>query len=61
MSEKKLRELRKYINKLDGYVDFDNYIAPLTPTYVECIYIDDVIEETNFINIDKEYKKYTRI
>jgi hypothetical protein len=61
MSEKKLRELRKYINKLEGYVDFDNYIAPSTPTYVECIYIDDVLDDTNFINIDKEYKKYTRI
>lgn len=58
ISEKKLRELDSYLNRVDGYVHFDDYISPTTPTYVECIYIDDVIEDTNFINIDNEYKKY---
>lgn len=61
MSEKKLRELNKYINQLEGYVDFDNYIAPSTPTYVECIYIDDVLDDSNFGKINTEYKKYTRL
>lgn len=61
MSEKKLRELNKYINELEGYVDFDNYIAPSTPTYVECIYIDDVLDDSNFGKINTEYKKYTRL
>lgn len=61
ISEKRLRELNTYLNQVEGYVHFDDYISPTTPTYVECIYIDDVLEDTNFINIDKEYKKYTRI
>jgi hypothetical protein len=61
MSEKKLRGLNKYINQLEGYVDFDNYIAPSTPTYVECIYIDDVLDDSNFGKINTEYKKYTRL
>ena len=61
ISEKRLRELSTYLNQIEGYVHFDDYISPTTPTYVECIYIDDVVEDTNFIKIDTEYKKYTRL
>jgi hypothetical protein len=42
-------------------VQFDDYISPTTPTYVECIYIDDVLDDTNFGKINTEYKKYARI
>lgn len=61
ISEKRLRELNTYLNTLEGYVKFDDYISPTTPTYVECIYIDDVLDDTNFGKINTEYKKYARI
>lgn len=61
MSEKRLKELHTHLNTLEGYVQFDDYISPTTPTYVECIYIDDVLDDTNFGKINTEYKKYARI
>lgn len=61
ISEKRLRELNTYINNIEGLVNFDDYVSPSTPTYVECIYIDDVVEDTDFIKINKEYKKYAKL
>lgn len=61
LSEKRLRELHSYINAVSGYIHFDDYISPSTPTYVECIYIDDIIEDGGYFKAEQEYKKYTRI
>jgi hypothetical protein len=61
MSEKKLKELYNYINKISGFIHFDDYVSPTTPTYVECIYIDDIIEDGGFLEAEKEYKKYAKL
>lgn len=61
MSEKRLRELVSYINKVSGYINFDDYISPTTPSYVECVYIDDIIDDGGFVIAQEEYKKYARI
>lgn len=61
LSEKRLRELNTYINNVEGYIHFDDYISPSTPTYVECIYIDDVVNDGGFNLALTEYKKYARI
>lgn len=61
LSEKRLRELNKYINNVTGFIHFDDYISPTTPTYVECIYIDDVIEDGGFNLAATEYKKYAKL
>ena len=58
MSKKKLRELQAFLNKLTGSIGFDDYISPSTPTYVECVYIDDVIETDSYYWLIQEYKKY---
>ena len=61
MSEKRLRELVSYINQVSGYINFDDYISPNTPSYVECVYIDDIIDDGGFVIAQEEYKKYARI
>jgi len=61
LSEKRLRELYGYINSITGYIHFDDYISPTTPTYVECVYIDDIIEDGGYIKANEEYKKYTKL
>ena len=61
LSEKRLRELNKYIKAVEGYIHFDDYISPTTPTYVECIYIDDVIDDGGFSIAAEEYKKYAKL
>lgn len=61
MSEKRLRELKDYINSIEGYINFDNYIAPSTPTYVECVYIDDILDDGGFNKANEEYKKYATL
>lgn len=61
MSEKKLRELYSYINTTVGYIHFDDYISPSTPTYVECIYIDDIVDDGGYQKAELEYKKYARL
>lgn len=61
ISEKKLRELTTYIKQIEGFINFDNYIAPSTPTYVECVYIDDIINDGGYDKALTEYKKYTRL
>lgn len=61
LSEKRLRELYNYINTISGFIHFDDYISPSTPTYVECIYIDDIIEDGGFTKAETEYKKYAKL
>ena len=61
ISVKRLRELRNYIDKITGFIHFDDYIAPTTPTYVECIYIDDIRNDGEFIIAETEYKKYAKL
>jgi hypothetical protein len=61
ISEKKLRELSAYIKKIGSFINFDNYIAPTTPTYVECVYIDDILEDGGYEKALIEYKKYSRL
>ena len=61
LSEKRLRELHEYIKAVEGYIHFDDYVSPTTPTYVECIYIDDVIEDGGFSIAAEEYKKYAKL
>jgi len=61
ISEKKLRELYDYINNIKGYINFDNYIAPTTPTYVECVYINDILNDGGFGKTEEEYKKYAKL
>lgn len=61
ISEKRLRELRDYIKSVEGYIHFDDYIAPTTPTYVECVYIDDILDDGGFDKASEEYKKYINL
>lgn len=61
MSKKKLRELQAFLNKVTGSIQFDDYISPSTPTYVECVYIDDVLETDSYYWLIQEYKKYIKI
>ena len=61
ISEKRLRELRDYIKSVEGYIHFDDYIAPTTPTYVECVYIDDILDDGGFNKASEEYKKYINL
>ena len=60
ISNKRLRELQTFLNKITDSIHFDNYISPSTPTYVECVYIDDVLETDSYYWIIQEYKKYTK-
>ena len=59
ISKKRLSDLNAYLTKVANYVDFDHYIGPSTPTYVEWVYINDVINENSFQKAALEYKKYT--
>jgi hypothetical protein len=61
ISEKRLRELTIYIKQVERFINFDSYIAPSTPTYVECVYINDVINDGGYEKALKEYKKYTKL
>jgi len=61
LSEKRLKELQRYVNTVEGFIHFDDYVSPSTPTYVECIYIDDVIEDGGMQLAITEYKKYAKL
>ena len=61
ISKKRLRELNTYTNSVLGFIHFDNYIKPFTASYVECVYIDDIIEDGGFEKADLEYKKYAKL
>lgn len=61
LSEKRLRELQSYVNQVEGFIHFDDYVSPTTPTYVECIYVDDVIEDGGVQLAITEYKKYAKL
>lgn len=61
ISSKRLRELNTYINSVIGYIHFDNYIKPYTATYVECVYIDDIIEDGGYNKAASDYKKYAQL
>ena len=61
ISVKKLRELSAYIKKIGSYINFDDYISPTTPSYVECVYIDDIVNDGGYEKSLIEYKKYSRL
>jgi len=61
MSKKKLIELQTFLNKVALSIAFDDYISPSTPTYVECVYIDDVVETDSYYWLIQEYKKYAKL
>jgi len=63
ISKKRLRELNTYLNAIQKSIDglvIDSYIAPTTPTYVECVYIDDLVKNDAYYNLMGEYTKYIK-
>lgn len=63
ISKKRLRELNTYLNTIQKTIDglvIDSYIAPTTPTYVECVYIDDLVKNDAYYNLTGEYTKYIK-
>ena len=61
ISKKRLNDLNTYINNVLRYINFDNYISPNTPSYVECVYINDIIDDGGYLKTEQEYKKYARL
>ena len=63
ISKKRLRELNTYLNTIQKSVDglvIDSYVAPTTPTYVECVYVDDLVKNDAYTTLMGEYKKYIK-
>lgn len=63
ISKKRMRELDSYIKtvlKNNSGLIIDSYVAPTTPTYVECVYIDDLVKNDPYYWLFNEYKKYIK-
>lgn len=63
ISKKRMRELDTYlktVNKNNNGLIIDSYVAPTTPTYVECVYIDDLVKNDPYYWMFEEYKKYIK-
>ena len=63
ISKKRLVELNAYLNNIQKSVNglvIDPYVAPTTPTYVECVYIDDLVKNDAYTTLMGEYNKYIK-
>lgn len=63
ISKKRMKELNAYLSAIQKSIDglvIDPYVAPTTPTYVECVYIDDLIKNDAYYNLMGEYSKYIK-
>jgi hypothetical protein len=63
ISKKRLVELNTYLNNIQKAINglvIDPYVAPTTPTYVECVYIDDLVKNDAYTTLMGEYNKYIK-
>lgn len=63
ISIKKMRELNQYLQRSHRSVknlQIDPYIAPMTQTYVECVYIQDITPNQPYYYLIEEYLKYIK-
>ena len=63
MSTKRLGELQLYLRKVAAQtkkLKIDYYISPTTQSFVECVYIDDLVKNAAYYFITDEYAKYIK-
>lgn len=63
ISIKRMRDLDAYLKNITASVDglqIDPYIAPMTQTYVECVYIQDITPNKPYYYLVDEYLKYIK-
>lgn len=63
ISLKRLTQLATYLRQVDlnnKNLIIDPYISPSTATYVDCVYIDDLIKNSAYYFLIEEYAKYIK-
>lgn len=63
ISKKRLRELNDYLKKVASQtkkLKIEYYISPTTQSFVECVYVDDLVKNAAYYFIADEYAKYIK-